>query len=228
MVSMKNDISMRPLDDSDQTWLPGFIAQHWGASYVLAHDERIDPTGLPGFVVEQNGDIAGLVTYRIQYSACEVVTIDSLQPNQGIGGALLDAVMEAARTAGCKRLWLVTSNDNLNALRFYQKRGLRLVRTAPWCDRAISSVEKYPAARRIRYADPRRAGAGDGAMNTKSAPKPQPTGDAAALLVIDVQQGLFEKPIPIYQAEKLLANLNRLIDSAAPDRHASHLHPTLQ
>ena len=51
-------------------------------------------------------------------------------------------------------------------------------------------------------------------MNTKSAPKPQPTGDAAALLVIDVQQGLFEKPMPIYQAEKLLANLNRLIDSA--------------
>jgi ribosomal protein S18 acetylase RimI-like enzyme len=127
MVSMKNDISMRPLDDSDRVWLPGFIAQHWGAEFVLAHDERIEPAGLPGFVVEEDGVLAGLITYRIKDTACEVVTIDSLQPNQGIGSALLDAVVETARTAGCKRLWLVTSNDNLNALSFYQKRGLRLV-----------------------------------------------------------------------------------------------------
>lgn len=143
MVNMRNDINPRPLDDSDRIWLPGFIAQHWGASYILAHDERIDPTGLPGFVVEQNGDIAGLVTYRIQYSACELVTIDSLQPKQGIGSALLDAVVEAARTAGCKRLWLVTSNDNLNALRFYQKRGLRLVGLRP------GAIERYRALKNI-------------------------------------------------------------------------------
>jgi nicotinamidase-related amidase len=35
-----------------------------------------------------------------------------------------------------------------------------------------------------------------------------------ALLVIDVQRALFERPNPIYQAEQLLANINALIDGA--------------
>ena len=36
----------------------------------------------------------------------------------------------------------------------------------------------------------------------------------AALLVIDVQRGLFEKSTPVYQAEPFLENLNLLIDKA--------------
>ncbi|MEW5718069.1 MAG: GNAT family N-acetyltransferase, partial [Chloroflexota bacterium] len=44
----------------------------------------------------------------------------------GIGSALIDAVKLRARQAGCKRLWLITTNDNLTALRFYQKRGFTL------------------------------------------------------------------------------------------------------
>lgn len=49
--------------------------------------------------------------------------------SSGSGGnrALLAAVEEAARAAGCKRLWLITTNDNLAALRFYQRRGYALV-----------------------------------------------------------------------------------------------------
>jgi hypothetical protein len=31
-----------------------------------------------------------------------------------------------AAERGCRRLWLVTTNDNLHALGFYQRRGLRL------------------------------------------------------------------------------------------------------
>ncbi len=69
----------------------------------------------------------GLVTYRIEGQACEVVTLDSLEANIGIGTALVEAVREAATQAGCTRLWLITTNDNMDALRFYQKRGLRLV-----------------------------------------------------------------------------------------------------
>ena len=35
-----------------------------------------------------------------------------------------------------------------------------------------------------------------------------------ALLIIDAQQGIFEKSTPVYQAEQLLENLNFLIDKA--------------
>ena len=52
------------------------------------------------------------------FPACEVVTLNSLQPGRGVGTALLDAVAQAATAAGCERLWLVTTNDNLAALCF--------------------------------------------------------------------------------------------------------------
>ena len=41
--------------------------------------------------------------------------------------SLIDAVKEIAAAAGCKRIWLITTNDNTAALRFYQKYGLALV-----------------------------------------------------------------------------------------------------
>jgi len=59
------------------------------------------------------------------------VTIDSLVEGQGVGTALIAAVAEAARASGCLRLWLVTTNDNVDALRFYQKRGFRLAALYP-------------------------------------------------------------------------------------------------
>jgi Acetyltransferase (GNAT) family len=37
---------------------------------------------------------------------------------------LLAAVAEEAVRRGARRLWLITSNDNLDALRFYQRRGI--------------------------------------------------------------------------------------------------------
>ena len=69
----------------------------------------------------------GLVTYNITNSNCEIVTIDSIRPFSGVGTALIEAVKNIALKSGCKRLWLITTNDNMNALRFYQKRGFELV-----------------------------------------------------------------------------------------------------
>ncbi len=68
----------------------------------------------------------GLVTYHLEDDACEIVTLDSDLPGQGVGTALVRAVRQFARDEGCRRLWLVTTNDNLSALRFYQKRGFTL------------------------------------------------------------------------------------------------------
>jgi ribosomal protein S18 acetylase RimI-like enzyme len=85
------------------------------------------PQDLPGFVAIQEGEKVGLVTYNIEGESCEVVTIDSIRPSSGVGTALIEAVRDIAIKARCKRLWLITTNDNLNALRFYQKRGFVLV-----------------------------------------------------------------------------------------------------
>jgi ribosomal protein S18 acetylase RimI-like enzyme len=69
-----------------------------------------------------------LITYRVEGDVCEIITLNSLVEGRGIGTALVQAVREAAVEAGCRRLWLITTNDNLTALRFWQKRGFSLVR----------------------------------------------------------------------------------------------------
>jgi ribosomal protein S18 acetylase RimI-like enzyme len=118
---------VRPLDSNDRSWVTRFITEHWGAEFVVAHGEVYYPDKLLGFVAVQDKEKIGLVTYVIVGNSCEIVTLDSLRPSSGIGTALIETVKSKARQAGCNRLWLITTNDNLNGLRFYQKRGFVLV-----------------------------------------------------------------------------------------------------
>lgn len=124
------NLVLRPLNSEDQDQVSRFIAEHWGASTVVAHGNIYRPSDLPGFIAFHPGaedNWLGLTTYNLHDTQCEIVTIDSLFPTTGVGTALLGAVKQVALKAGCKRLWLITTNDNLDALRFYQKRGFVLV-----------------------------------------------------------------------------------------------------
>ncbi|MCC2685073.1 MAG: acetyltransferase, family, partial [Paenibacillaceae bacterium] len=78
---------------------------------------------LPGFVAVSGGSVVGLLTYHIDGSDCEIVSLDSKAENQGIGSTLIQLARDATWRNGCTRLWLITSNDNIRAIRFYQKRG---------------------------------------------------------------------------------------------------------
>lgn len=120
-------LEIRPLTTADSVWVRQFIIEHWGDSIVVAHGKIYHPHALPGFVAILKDDPVGLLTYTIEGESCEIVTLDSTKPDIGAGSLLIDAVKEAARDAGCRRLWLITANDNLHALRFYQKRGFLLV-----------------------------------------------------------------------------------------------------
>ncbi len=121
---------VRPFRDGDREWVRETLRELWGET-VVSRGVVHDPTALPGFVAEEGGERVGLLTYRIDGADCEVVTIDAFPAGAGAGTALLDAAGRAARDAGCGRLWLITTNDNLRALRFYQRRGFRLVAVHP-------------------------------------------------------------------------------------------------
>ena len=117
-----------PLSDHNRDWAEHLIEEHWGSSIIVSRGVVHRPSALPGFVAEQNGECVGLITYYcVQGDECEIVSLDSLVEGTGIGSALLEAVKQVAIAAGCKRLWLITTNDNVAALRFYQKRGFSLV-----------------------------------------------------------------------------------------------------
>ncbi len=118
---------IRPITRMDHAPVAQFIQAHWGDLVVISRGNVHRPAELDGFIAEDGDELVGLLTYAVTGDAWEVVTIDAVRPFQGIGSGLLTAVKQAAQSAGCHRLWLITTNDNLAALRFYQRRGFDLV-----------------------------------------------------------------------------------------------------
>ena len=121
------NITILPINASDREWIAQVFQEHWGSDKVISRGVVHFPQNLPGFVALYKGEKVGLVTYNIVEGSCEIVTLDSTLPSSGVGTALIEAVWDIAIKSGCKRLWLITTSDNLNALRFYQKRGFVLV-----------------------------------------------------------------------------------------------------
>ncbi len=119
-------MTVRTLAAADRAWAADLLRERWGEERVVSRGRVHLATELPGLVAVDGERPVGLATYRLEGDSCELVTIDSLAEGRGVGGALLEAVCAEARRAGCRRLWLITTNDNLHALRFYQRRGFRL------------------------------------------------------------------------------------------------------
>ncbi|MEW6250492.1 MAG: GNAT family N-acetyltransferase [Planctomycetota bacterium] len=119
--------TIRAATPADRFWIARVLTERWHSPHIVSRGRVHAADHLPALIAENAADKLGLATYAIASDQCELVTLDSLAPGLGIGSALLAATAAAARAAGCRRLWLITTNDNLAALRFYQKRGLVLV-----------------------------------------------------------------------------------------------------
>lgn len=119
-------VRILPLEKDYRDWARGILVQTWGATLVVSRGRLHDASKLPGYVAVQGDEPVGLTTYHIVGDDCELVTLNSLRPKLGIGSALVAVVKEKAIKAGCRRLWLITTNDNSQAIRFYQQRGFRL------------------------------------------------------------------------------------------------------
>ncbi len=72
-----------------------------------------------------------MLTYVREREQCEILTLHASRQWRGIGSALVEAVERLAAQRGCTRLWVITTNDNVDALRFYQRRGFRLAALHP-------------------------------------------------------------------------------------------------
>jgi GNAT superfamily N-acetyltransferase len=120
---------IRALADSDAGPVAEFTRLRWGSPVAVSQGRLHRLDALPGFVAisDDGGRIEGLVTYLVEDGECEVISLDAVREGRGIGSALLELALDAARAAGCRQVRLVTTNDNMRALRFYQRRGFRLV-----------------------------------------------------------------------------------------------------
>jgi N-acetylglutamate synthase-like GNAT family acetyltransferase len=123
-------VSVREATAADAEAVAAFLERH-GSAVVARHGELLDATGRPGLVAEDDGRLVGVLTYVVDGTACEVLTLHADPPGTGVGTELMEAAAEVAAAQGCDRLWLITTNDNVDALRFYQRRGFRLTGLRP-------------------------------------------------------------------------------------------------
>jgi len=126
MNSSNTDLTINSITSNNHKWVSGILRDHWGSSEVVSRGQIHQADQLPGFIAGQNDDPEGIITYHIEGIQCEIVTINSLREGAGVGAALITAVKEAAKSRGCKRLWLITTNDNTDGLAFYQKMGFQI------------------------------------------------------------------------------------------------------
>ena len=128
---------VRAIQPVDLQFIREELRTHWGDAGIWSIGRRYQADQLPGFVAVDDANTGGkgispvhlgLVTYCIHDGGYqgEIVTLSSRREDTGVGIALLNAAVEAIRAAGCARALLTTTNDNLRALGFYQKRGWRL------------------------------------------------------------------------------------------------------
>jgi ribosomal protein S18 acetylase RimI-like enzyme len=160
--SQVTDIRIRPGRPTDRARVEAMFAATWGEPRVAAGGRLYDLRTLPALVAtravvggsapgaagtdeahEPAEQIIGVLTYEIAGDAIEVVSIEADPLRLGTGTALLAAAVNLGFAEGLARLWLVTTNDNVDALRFYQRRGLHILEVRP--DGVARSREVKPS-----------------------------------------------------------------------------------
>ena len=122
---MVGAVAIREARATDRRWIGPFLADVH-STRVARRGGIVSPSDHPMLVAEVGGIPVGLLTYVVAGDSCEILTLHATQRQGGVGTALLDRVKEVARAAGCRMLWVLTTNDNVDALRFYQRRGFRI------------------------------------------------------------------------------------------------------
>lgn len=144
---------VRPRVDSDERVVAEFL-RHRHAEVVARLGRLERALDYPTLLAEERAKLAGVLTYVLAADSCEILTLHAAERGRGAGTALVSAVERLARDDGCRRLWVLTTNDNLDALRFYQRRGFSLAELHPGAVAASRASLKPGIPHRGNYEIP--------------------------------------------------------------------------
>ncbi|HET9374932.1 MAG TPA: GNAT family N-acetyltransferase [Chthoniobacterales bacterium] len=125
-------MNVRDKEPQDQPWIEQILNERWGGGRVVVHGETFDACLLPALVAGERG---GLATYQLRQTGerivAELITLDAVIVKRGVGTALIEGLISKLRAEGVSLVRVTTTNDNLDALRFYQRRGFRIIAVCP-------------------------------------------------------------------------------------------------
>ena len=119
-------IEIEEIQPQDLEWVRGFLMERAGYIRAVSRGVLHQADELPGYIAALDGVRAGLLTYRQVGDQMEIVSLFSAQPGHGLGSRLLEIARQKARELGCRRAWLITTNDNQHAIAFYEHCGMKL------------------------------------------------------------------------------------------------------
>jgi ribosomal protein S18 acetylase RimI-like enzyme len=120
-------VIVRPAVEADRPLVDVFLEAR-NADVVARLGELVAARSCPAILGEEGDQLAGVLTYVVTGDAFEILTLHAARSRHGVGTALLTEAERIAVAHGCRRLWLITTNDNIDAIRFYQRRGYQLTK----------------------------------------------------------------------------------------------------
>lgn len=117
------DFNIIEIDNKYRNNVNEILKEEWESTNITIRGKVVDGTKLNGFIAKINDKLVGLITYLIEDGECEICTLNSFVVNKGIGSSLIEKVKIVAKENNCSRLKLVTTNDNIRGIEFYQRRG---------------------------------------------------------------------------------------------------------
>jgi GNAT superfamily N-acetyltransferase len=119
----QTEMKATPMTDQDRAHIRN-VVRGWGDDFIMSRGKKIYPFAGAGFIARNDRDEAiGVATYEARGDECELTLIEVFEKRAGAGTMLVKSIIEEAKHAGCGRLWLVTTNNNLDAMKFYEKLG---------------------------------------------------------------------------------------------------------
>jgi GNAT superfamily N-acetyltransferase len=120
---------IRPM--TDRAFLEELLRLRWSGGALMLRGKIVHPKDVEGVAAYHEGKLAGVATWRLEGPVMYLATLNNISDQRGVGLALLDAMMKLGREKGSALLRVIVTNDNLNALGFYQRRGFRIVAVHP-------------------------------------------------------------------------------------------------
>lgn len=144
LIKMK-DITIRLTTPNDAEFVANLMEKHWGGEPLVIRAKNYYPSKLDGMIASNSEEVIGFLFYEIQGTTLEIIVFEVFDKFQGIGTQLLERLKLIAKEKGCNRIYLMTNNDNLDALRFYQRRGFHI------CGIHLDSVKE---SRKMKHGIP--------------------------------------------------------------------------
>jgi GNAT superfamily N-acetyltransferase len=126
-------VLVREATEADRAAARVLFDQDFGRTRIVAFGEVMDIDRMPALVAIMRDEPAGALAYRLLPDALHIVALatDPMWQRSGVGGYLVAEAELMARRLNLDKLIVSTTNDNLPALYFYQRRGYRLTHLVP-------------------------------------------------------------------------------------------------